>query len=161
MSVYPKINLKKNKDQAVKRFHPWIFSGAIDRIEGNPSDGDIVKVYSDKGDFLALGHYSPGSIAIRILSRIDMDYNENIIYNSILEAYQLRQKLGLINNKLTNVYRLVFGEGDYMPGLIIDIYNKTAVIQTHTTGMYRLIDDIKDAFIKIYGKALESIFFKG
>ena len=161
MSVYPKINLKKNKDQAVKRFHPWIFSGAIENIDGNPTDGDLVKVYSNKKEFLAVGHYSPGSIAIRIISYDDIEFNQKQIHSALLDAYLLRVKLGLINNLRTNVYRLVFAEGDNLPGLIIDIYDKTAVIQTHTTGMYRLIEEIKNALIKIYGKALESIYFKG
>jgi 23S rRNA (cytosine1962-C5)-methyltransferase len=161
MTAYPKITLKKNKDQAVKRSHPWIFSGAIDHIEGNPSDGDLVKVFAANNDFLAIGHYSPGSIAIRILTTNDGVYNEKSIFKSIYEAYQLRIKLGLINNKLTNVYRLIFGEGDNLSGLIIDIYNKTAVIQTHTSGMYRMLDEITKVLIKLYGDSLEAVYFKG
>lgn len=161
MDTISKISLKKDKDQAIKRFHPWIFSGAIENIEGNPNDGDLVKVYSSNNEFLAVGHYSPGSIAIRILSYQNIEFTSKDIYTAILDAYLLRIKLGLINNVRTNVYRLVFAEGDNLPGLIIDIYNKTAVIQTHTTGMFRVIDEIKDALIKIYGKALESIYFKG
>lgn len=161
MDTFSNIYLKKDKEQAIKRFHPWIFSGAIDIIDGNPTDGDLVKVFSNNKEFLAVGHYSPGSIAVRILSYADIKFNQKDIHTALLDAYLLRIKLGLVNNVRTNVYRLVFGEGDNLPGLIIDIYNKTAVIQTHTAGMYRLIDEIKNALIKIYGKALESIYFKG
>jgi 23S rRNA (cytosine1962-C5)-methyltransferase len=161
MGAISKIYLKKDKDVAVNRFHPWIFSGAIDHIEGDVSDGDLVKVFSSHKEFLVVGHYSPGSIAVRILSYKDITFGAKEIHHAILDAYLIRVKLGLVNDTKTNVYRLVFGEGDHLPGLIIDIYNKTAVIQTHTTGMYRFLDEIRDALVKIYGKALEGIYFKG
>jgi 23S rRNA (cytosine1962-C5)-methyltransferase len=161
MTIYPKITLKRNKDQASKRFHPWIFSGAIDGITGSPADGDLVKVYSYQNEFIGVGHYSSGSIAIRILSLTDADYDKSAILKLLKGAYSLRVKLGLVDNPQTTAYRLVFGEGDYFPGLIIDIYNRTAVIQTHTTGMQRLLPEITAALLKIYGNKLESVYYKG
>jgi len=142
MKNYPSIILKKGKEEAVKRFHPWIFSGAIQKIDKNISDGDIVNVYSAANEWLAIGHYSNSSISIRILSTTEKFVNQDFWNYKIFNACQARIQCGLINNISTNAYRLVFGEGDELPGLIIDIYNKTAVIQCHTIGMHNAINEI-------------------
>jgi len=158
--ILPKIILKTGKIEAVKRFHPWIFSGAIKRIEGNVNDGDIVEVFSNHGEYLATGHYQNGSIAVRIFSFKQIIPDINFWESKISEAYNLRKNIGLINNKETNAYRLVFAEGDGLPGLIIDYYNGTAVIQCHSIGMYNIIDDISEILKDIYKNNIISIYNK-
>jgi 23S rRNA (cytosine1962-C5)-methyltransferase len=155
-----KIILKSGKDQSVRRYHQWIFSGAIKKIYGDPAEGDVVDVYDNKGAFLATGHYQPGSIAVRILSF------ENIIPDSawfremIKSALDFRRRLGLVGNKKTNVYRLVHAEGDNLPGLIIDFYNGVAVIQMHSVGMYRMRSDIVNVLSELLGGNLKAIYDK-
>jgi len=155
-----KIVLKSGKDQAILRFHPWIFSGAIKKTEGKPAEGDLVEVYSDKNDFLALGHYQVGSIAVRIVSFVQVDIDYAFWRSKLYQAYKLRQDLGLTENPETNVYRLIHGEGDGLPGLIIDIYNNTAIIQMHSIGMYHIRDQLSQAIKDIYGDRLISIYDK-
>ncbi|MBN2521457.1 MAG: class I SAM-dependent rRNA methyltransferase, partial [Bacteroidales bacterium] len=135
-----KIILKSGKDQSPKRFHPWIFSGAIKKIYGNPSEGDLVKVFSNKDEFLGIGHYQIGSIAVRIISFIDIDPDYYFWKNKIIDAYNLRKSIGLADNPEINMYRLVNAEGDGFPGIIIDYYNSTLVMQIHSIGMYRIRD---------------------
>ncbi len=157
---YIKVVLKSGKDQSLRRFHPWVFSGAIKKIYGDPYEGEIVSVFDNKDEFLGLGHYQIGSIAVRILSFTEVEVDEEFWKNKIVQAYELRKTQGLIGNEQTNAYRLVHAEGDNLPGLIIDMYDDTAVVQMHSVGMY-LIKDVIDGVLKdIFGKQLKAIYNK-
>ena len=131
MQSFPQVILHSNKIHAVKRFHPWVFSGAIKKKEGNLQEGDIVEVYSDRGEYLGIGHYGMGSIAVRIFSFEKAQSLKDLWKSKFESAYRLRQIAGLAESKETNAYRLLNAEGDGMPGLIVDWYNGTAVIQAH------------------------------
>ncbi len=155
-----KIILKKRRDQAVRRFHPWIFSGAIYKIEGKPQDGELVEVYAANNDFLAIGHYHDGSIAVRIISFQQTPINASFWKEKIESAYDYRLRIGLINNNNTNCYRLLHAEGDGLPGLIVDIYNRTAVVQCHSIGMYHSRFKISNAIKSIFEDEIESIYLK-
>lgn len=133
-----KIALKSGKEQSVKRLHPWIFSGAIKKISGTPAEGDIVKVFDNNSNFLAVGHYQPGSIAVRILSFTDIEPDVGFFRQTIERAFEFRKAAGLTGNPGLNVFRLIHGEGDGLPGLIADYYNGVIVMQTHSVGMYRI-----------------------
>ncbi len=143
--------LKSGKDASVRRFHPWVFSGAIKKIkteegrESEPQEGDIVRVTDNKGNFLGIGHYQNGSIMVRILTFKEEEINEGFWTSRIQEAFELRALLQLTDNKQTNIYRLIHAEGDGLPGLIIDYYAGTAVIQSHSIGMHYAKDDIVKA----------------
>lgn len=144
--MYPKIVLKKDKERSVQRFHPWIFSGALLSFDSTQlKDGDLVEVQDFRGNFLCIGHFFHGSIAIKILSFTKEKVNQEFWNNKIKKAFLLRKTLGLTENKNTNCFRLIHAEGDNCPGLIIDIYDTTAVIQCHSIGMHRSVIEIKDA----------------
>jgi 23S rRNA (cytosine1962-C5)-methyltransferase len=160
MTTYSKVILKNGKDEALKRFHLWIFSGAIQRIEGNVTDGSIVEVYSSRNEFLCMGHYNDGSIAVRIFSFEKTDPDKEFWVKKLSAALNYREKLGLTDNNKTNAYRLIFGEGDGLPGLIIDYYNGTAIIQCHSYGMYLHHQIISESLIEIYGKRLNAVYLK-
>ncbi|MFH0866393.1 MAG: class I SAM-dependent rRNA methyltransferase, partial [Bacteroidota bacterium] len=145
MPEFIKIVLSSGKDQAVKRFHPWIFSGAIKKIYGISVEGDVVEVYSNHDEFLGMGHYQPGSIAIRIFSFEKVVPDFSFWKTKLLNAYNFRKRIGLVDNTETNVYRLVHAEGDNMPGLIIDYYNGVIVMQSHSVGMYLIKDILAEA----------------
>jgi 23S rRNA (cytosine1962-C5)-methyltransferase len=155
-----KIVLKSGKDQSPRRFHPWIFSGAIKKIYGNPVEGDLVDVYDNKDEFLAVGHYQPGSIAVRILSFIDINPDLDFFTARIRSAIDYRRSLGLDVNKNTNVFRLVHAEGDDLPGLIIDYYNGIAVMQMHSVGMYRLRKEFAEILKNLLGDELKAVYDK-
>jgi 23S rRNA (cytosine1962-C5)-methyltransferase len=155
-----KIVLKPGKDQSMKRFHPWVFSGAIKNIPGNVKEGDVVTVYSDQNEFLGLGHYQIGSIAVRIFSFKNVVPDESFWKEKLQKAYNLRIALGLTNNSETNVYRLVHAEGDELPGLMIDIYNGTAVMQMHTVGMYQIRMQLANLLNEIMGEELKAVYDK-
>ncbi len=157
---YIKIVLKKGKDQSLLRFHPWVFSGAIDFIEGNPKEGELVEVYNSDNVFMAVGHYQIGTIAVRVLSFEKTIINDDFWEQTITKAFVLRQTLGLVDNEQTNTYRLIHGEGDNLPGLIIDIYADTAVVQMHSVGMYLTKDIIDCVLLKLYGNKLKAIYNK-
>ena len=152
--------LKSGKDQSLRRYHPWVFSGAIKKMIGNPKDGDIVKVFDNKGEFLAMGHYQVGSIAVRVLSFEDKEPDREFWYNKIAGSFKYRQIIGLVHSASTNVYRIVNAEGDGMPGLIADYYDGTLVIQFHSVGMYLIRDMLFDIFSEIIGGKLLSIYDK-
>ncbi len=157
---YIKVVLKSGKDQSMRRFHPWVFSGAIKKIYGDPFEGEIVSVYDNKDEFLGLGHYQIGSIAVRIVSFTEVEVDEEFWKSKIVQAYELRKTQGLVGNEQTNAYRLVHAEGDNLPGLIIDMYDDTAVVQMHSVGMY-LIKDVIDKILKdIFGEQLKAIYNK-
>lgn len=155
-----KIVLKSGKDQSVRRYHPWIFSGAIKKIFGSPAEGDIVAVYDNKDTFLAVGHYQPGTIAVRILSFENITPDIKFFRDKIKNAIEYRKTMGLIGNPHTNVYRLIHAEGDDLPGLIIDFYNGVAVMQMHSIGMYRMRLDIASILVDLMGKNLLAIYDK-
>ncbi|HOW30889.1 MAG TPA: class I SAM-dependent rRNA methyltransferase [Bacteroidales bacterium] len=158
--LYPKIILKPGKELPVLRFHPWIFSGAISSVSENLTDGDIAEVFSSKGKYLATGHFQNSSIAVKIFTYKQQEISNDFWYNRLAQAYALRRKLNLVSNPVTNCYRLVHNEGDLLPGLIIDIYDETAVIQAHSTGMHRLRETISDALSRLYGIHLKGIYDK-
>ena len=160
MEEFVKIILHPKKERSLKLFHPWVFSGAVAKTDGNPSEGDIVEIFTHEGEYIATGHFHNGSIKVRIFSFERTDAGEDFWLNKLLYAYQLRKNLGLIENKNTNMYRLVHGEGDNLPGLIIDIYGSIAVIQTHTIGMHKVLPDILASLKKIYGINLEAVYDK-
>lgn len=147
-SIYPQVILKKGREGADSRNHPWIFSGAIHLIDERIKAGDIVRVKSSKNEFIGIGTFSSGSISVRILSRVDTIIDKNFFVYKIKKAKGLRDIL----NINSNAYRLVHGEGDNLSGLIIDRYNNVFVIQAHDEGIYYKIDLIKDALVEVFGK---------
>jgi 23S rRNA (cytosine1962-C5)-methyltransferase len=155
-----KIVLKSGKEQSVRRYHPWIFSGAIKKIYGDPSEGDIVTVFDNKENFLAVGHYQPGSIAVRILSFEDIEPDTEFFRNRIRSAIEFRRSLGLIDNKSVNVFRLIHAEGDNLPGLIADFYNGVIVMQMHSVGMYRIRKEIAGILSELMGDGITGIYDK-
>lgn len=185
-----RIILKKGKGESLKRFHPWVFSGAVQQIDEAVSEGDVVEVYSKEGEFLGCGHYQIGSITVRILSFTEKKITEDFWYTSLLHAYKEREALGLVqerskiagegsvadenrilaeqrgesaavhNRSFTNAYRLVHGEGDFLPGLIIDIYDTTAVMQAHSAGMFLAREAITNALKRVYGNRLTAVYDK-
>jgi 23S rRNA (cytosine1962-C5)-methyltransferase len=157
---YPKVILKSGKDQSVRRYHPWIFSGAIKKIIGHVNEGDLVYVTDNKDEFLAIGHYQIGSIAVRIISFEEKEIDDAFWKDKIERAYQLRKMTGLATSETNNVYRLVHAEGDGLPGLIIDFYNGTVVIQMHSIGMYLNREHIVNALKEILGDKLTAVYDK-
>lgn len=158
--AYKKIYLKSGKEESLKRFHPWVFSGAIQRIEGEPEEGEIVDVYTSKREFIACGHFQIGSIAVRILSFKQEEINYGFWKRKLAVAYDLRHSLGLSGNSTNNTFRLVHGEGDNLPGLIIDIYAHTAVMQAHSVGMHVYRMEIAEALLEIMGEIVQHIYYK-
>jgi 23S rRNA (cytosine1962-C5)-methyltransferase len=155
-----KIVLKPGKEQSLKRFHTWVFSGAIKKINGNINEGDLVSIYSDDNEFLGTGHYQIGSIAIRIITFNDEVIDYNFWKKKIENIWNLRKSLGFTETAETNVFRLVNGEGDGMPGLIIDFYNGTAVMQMHSIGMYLIREELVKALKEVLGEKLKAVFDK-
>jgi 23S rRNA (cytosine1962-C5)-methyltransferase len=155
-----KIFLKRSREESLERFHPWIFSGAIQRIEGSPAEGELVAVYSFDRKLLGTGHYQSGSIAVRILEFGTDKLSDRFWIEKLLAAYNFRNKLGLVESSITNAYRLVHGEGDMLPGLVIDIYNDTAVLQAHSAGIYLARNQISDALLELYGGRLRAVYDK-
>ena len=158
--MFPRITLKKGREESLLRFHPWIFSGAIARTDGDFEEGDVVDVYSSNDEFLGSGHYQTGSISVRMLSFTPRSIDEKFWFQSLQEAYKLRQTLNLTDNPKTTAYRLVHGECDFLPGLIIDIYDNTAVMQAHSVGMFKARYHIAAALQKLYGQRLMAIYDK-
>jgi len=155
-----KIILKPGKEQSIKRLHPWIFSGAIKKINGSPHEGDVVEIFTHEKEYLATGHYQIGSIAVRIFSFQQVTPDGKFWKDKIQNAFNLRESLNLTDNPETNVYRLVNGEGDGIPGLIIDFYNGIAVIQMHSVGMYYMRGLIADILQDIYKSKLVAVYDK-
>jgi 23S rRNA (cytosine1962-C5)-methyltransferase len=154
------IILKPGKEQSLKRFHPWVFSGAIKGMKGTAHDGDIVEVVDSNGNYLGTGHCADGSISVRIFTFKPYDGSAEFWKEKLQAAYNLRERLGLVTNPSTNIYRLVHAEGDGLPGLIIDIYGTVAVIQTHSSGMYDLRQTIADALVEVFNGKLTAIYDK-
>jgi 23S rRNA (cytosine1962-C5)-methyltransferase len=152
-----RIILKPAKANSLKRYHPWIFSGAIKSMDGSAEEGDVVDVHSDSGEFLGTGHYAGGSIAVRIISFEPANDIGMIITDRIKNAYEYRKEVGLADHKDTNVYRLVNAEGDGIPGLIVDYYDGMIVTQFHSTGMYREKEKILASMEKVLGTKIKKI----
>jgi len=154
------IILRKGKEESLKRFHPWIFSGAVHHIECDPAEGDIVEVLNSEGRFVALGHWQIGSIAVRILTfkrqKIDADFWKK----RLSSALDVRRSIGVAGTSYNNMYRLVHGEGDNLPGLIIDIYGKNAVMQAHSVGMHVCRMEIAEALKDVMGEDLKAVYYK-
>lgn len=155
-----KIYLKPKKEESLLRFHPWVFSGAIQGMERKPEEGDLVEVYSSDNRFLAIGHYQIGSIAVRVLSFEKRPIDHQFWVDRIRSAYQLRCILGLANTPNNNTFRLIHGEGDALPGLVIDMYANTAVMQAHSVGMHKCRMEIAAALKEVVGDALQNIYYK-
>ena len=155
-----KLYLKPKKEESLLRFHPWVFSGAVASTEGKPAEGDIVEVYSAGNEFLGTGHFQIGSIVVRILSFIPATIDIFFWEERIRKAFDLRYSLGLAGKKTNDTYRLIHGEGDCLPGLIIDIYAHTAVIQAHSVGMHYARKNIAEALRKVFGNELHRIYYK-
>ena len=155
------IQLKKNKDEALRRFHPWVFSGAIQSMSQIPKDGDIVEVRSIENEWLGVGHFQNGSsIAIRIFSFEPSELKQIFWTTKLRKAYELRLQVGIADSETTDCYRLIHAEGDGLPGLVIDIYAKTAVVQCHSIGMFLAVPQISLGLQKIFGKKLNAIYNK-
>jgi 23S rRNA (cytosine1962-C5)-methyltransferase len=152
--------LKPGKDLALKRFHPWVFSGAILKSTGHPSEGDTVNVISSGGEFLGTGHYLGGSLAIKVVTFQQAFLDEAFWFARLTDAFARRQTLNLTDGSISNAYRLVFSEGDLLPGLIIDYYNGVAVIQTHTLAMHRMVPLWAQLLGNLYGASLKAVFNK-
>ena len=156
-----KIILKKGRDESLRRFHPWVFSGAIAQIVGEPSEGDVVGVFASDGSFLAYGHYQIGSIAVRVLSFSGEDvFGQDFWANMIRRALSVREASGLVNSSSTNCFRLVHGEGDGLPGLIVDWYDGVCVMQAHSVGMFRSKVAICEALKSVFGERLKAVYDK-
>ncbi|HEX8515772.1 MAG TPA: class I SAM-dependent rRNA methyltransferase [Bacteroidia bacterium] len=167
MPEYIKVTLHSGKDHSLKRFHPWVFSGAIKKISLPPDyegedlkEGDVVEVYTSQDELLGMGHYQIGSIAIRMFSYTLVDPNREFWLSKLQKAYDFRTQLNLTNNPATNCYRLFFGEGDGLPGLVIDYYNGTAVFQSHSIGMHLIKPILVDCLREIYGERLSAVYDK-
>ena len=158
--MYKKIYLKKGKEESLRRFHPWVFSGAIAHADEGIEEGDIVNVITCGGEFIALGHYQVGSIAVRVLSFENIVVDDAFWKNRLLSALKMRRSIGIADNQQNNTYRLVHGEGDNLPGLVIDCYGKTAVMQAHSVGMHVCRDIIAHCLKEVMGDRIENVYYK-
>ena len=156
--IYKRVILKRGKEESLKRFHPWVFSGAIARMD-KVEEGDLVTVYDHEGILIGNGHFQIGSIAVRILSFDDTEIDGNFFLSRLAEAYKMRQALGLLRPD-NNAFRLVHGEGDFLPGLVIDIYGTTAVMQAHSPGMHFARHLIADALTQLPDGVVKNVYYK-
>lgn len=163
MGIKTKIILKSGKDDAIRRFHPWVFSGAVKKTEGPLFDGQLVEVLSNREEYLGCGLWQDATIAVRVMAfapeRFD-SLDQGFWLKRLSNAYKLRKLCGLTNNPSTNVYRLVHGEGDHLPGLIIDHYNGNIVVQAHAVGIHMHRNQIAEGLKAVYGPNLKSIYYK-
>ena len=159
MTDYKIIKLRRGKEESLLRFHPWVFSGAIDRMDDSIEEGDTVKVTDADGKLLGVGHYQIGSIAVRMLDNADTVIDEAFFRRRLTEAWQLRRALGIMNEH-TNAFRLVHGEGDFLPGLVVDIYGPTAVVQAHSPAMHYARDIIASALVNLPGAGISNVYYK-
>ena len=160
MNMYKNIYLKHGKEESLKRFHPWVFSGAIHHIDNGIEEGDIVRVLTANNEFIAVGHFQVGSIAVRVLSFRDIVIDESFWQSRLEAAFNMRKAIGVAGNPQNNTYRLVHGEGDNLPGLIIDCYGQTAVMQAHSVGMHVCRKEICQALLQVMGNAIHHVFYK-
>ena len=154
------VRLRKGKEESLKRFHPWVFSGAIASIDEGITEGEVVRVVANSGDFIAVGHYQEGSIAVRVLTFSDVQIDDEFWHSRLASALKMRQAIGIADNPNNNTYRLVHGEGDNLPGLIIDVYDETAVMQAHSIGMHLCRKEIARALNKVMEGRIKHIYYK-
>ena len=152
--------LLKNKEESLRRFHPWVFSGAVQRIEGQPQEGERLRVLTSQGEFIAIGHWQIGSIAVRVLTFEDEPIDRAFWVRRLRSALDVRRTIGLAGNPKNDTYRLVHGEGDSLPGLVIDMYGRTSVMQAHSVGMHVDRMEIAQALKEVMGDDLQNIFYK-
>ena len=157
---YPIVYLKKGKEESLKRFHPWVFSGAIANGTESLNEGDVVRVCTASGTFIAVGHYQIGSIAIRVLSFKDIVIDEEFWKSRLYSALEVRLSLDVVDNPTNNTYRLVHGEGDNLPGLIVDCYGETAVMQAHSVGMHCERNAIAKALVEVLDGRIKNVYYK-
>ena len=158
--MYKNITLKRGKEESLKRFHPWVFSGAIMTSDDGIEEGEVVRVLTEKGDFIAVGHYQIGSIAVRVLSFEDIEIDEDFFAKHLEAALKMRLSIGVADNASNNTYRLVHGEGDNLPGLVIDCYGETAVMQAHSVGMHMSRDVIANKLVEVMAGRIKNVFYK-
>ena len=154
------VRLRKGKEESLKRFHPWVFSGAIASIDEGITEGEVVRVVTNSGDFIAVGHYQEGSIAVRVLTFSDVQIDDEFWHSRLASALKMRQAIGIADNPDNNTYRLVHGEGDNLPGLIIDVYGKTAVMQAHSIGMHLCRKAVARALKDVMESRISHIYYK-
>ena len=154
------IYLKRGKDESLRRFHPWVFSGAIHHLDQQPAEGDLVRVLTAEGDFIAVGHWQIGSIAVRVLTFADEPIDDAFWRRRLQVALDARRSIGVADTPRNDTYRLVHGEGDNLPGLVIDIYGATAVVQAHSVGMHVMRQQVAQALKDVMGERLQNIFYK-
>ena len=158
--MYKSIYLKKGKEESLNRFHPWIFSGAIHHMDDNIEEGELVNIFTASNEFIAVGHYQIGSIAIRVLTFSKVEISYDFWCDRLSSALKMRQNVGIADKNVNNTYRLVHGEGDYLPGLVIDCYGETAVMQAHSVGMHVCREEICRALIKVMGERIKHVYYK-
>ena len=158
--MYRKVFLKKGKEESLRRFHPWIFSGAIQSTEGELEEGEVVRVITAGGEFIAVGHYQIGSIAVRVLSFSDVAIDREFWSSRLRSAFAMRRAIGIADNPRNNTYRLVHGEGDNLPGLVIDVYGDTAVMQAHSVGIHKERADIARCLVDVAGDRIKNVYYK-
>ena len=156
---YKRVFLKKGKEESLKRFHPWVFSGAIAKMDNGVEEGDIVAVYSYSGEFIAMGHFQIGIITVRVLDFAQRDIDADFFFDRLQKAFDLRKSIGLIRPD-NNAFRLVHGEGDFLPGLVVDVYDRTAVVQAHSPGMHFARNIIADALLRIADGLIKNVYYK-
>ena len=158
--MYKQIQIRKGKDESLRRFHPWVFSGAIQHMDEGIEEGEVVRVVTNTGDFIAVGHYQQGSIAVRVLSFSDVEIDDAFWHSRLASALQMRQAIGIADNPNNNTYRLVHGEGDNLPGLIVDVYGQTAVMQAHSIGMHLCRKQIAQTLADVMESRILHIYYK-
>ena len=158
--MYRKVFLKKGKEESLRRFHPWIFSGAIQSTEGELEEGEVVRVITAGGEFIAVGHYQIGSIAVRVLSFSDVAIDREFWSSRLRSVFAMRRAIGIADNPRNNTYRLVHGEGDNLPGLVIDVYGDTAVMQAHSVGVHKERADIARCLVDVAGDRIKNVYYK-
>lgn len=158
--MYKSIYLKRGKEESLLRFHPWVFSGAIHHADDGIQEGETVRMIASTGDFIAVGHYQVGSIAVRVLSFSDITIDQSFWRERLAAAITMRCHIGIADNPENNTYRLVHGEGDWLPGLVIDCYGSTAVMQAHSVGMHLNRMDICQALTDVMGGRIQQVYYK-
>lgn len=158
--MYKNLYLKKGKEESLERFHPWIFSGAVHHVEGDPEEGEVVRVLTADGRFVAVGHWQIGSIAVRVLDFEDREIDADYWTRRLEVAYGLRRSIGVAGREDSDTYRLVHGEGDCLPGLVVDVYGRTAVMQAHSVGMHLARHEIASALVKVTGGEVSNVYYK-
>ena len=158
--MYKNIYLKHRKEESLKRFHPWVFSGAIHHMDEGIAEGDTVRVITADGNCIAVGHYQLGTITVRVLSFDDIAIDDGFWQQRMQSALAMRESIGVANNPDNNTYRLIHGEGDNLPGLIIDCYGTTAVMQAHSVGMHVCREQICKALVEVMGDRIKNVYYK-